>query len=64
MVAIASAAEYDREMLKAIPFLIVLAATVLAQDSAHDEAQVWNLEKAYWEYDFAQRHSPSITPSS
>ena len=37
-------------MLKAIPFLIVLAATVFAQDSAKDEAQIWNLEKAYWEY--------------
>jgi ketosteroid isomerase-like protein len=37
-------------MLKAIPFLIVLAATVFALDSARDEAQIWNLEKAYWEY--------------
>jgi ketosteroid isomerase-like protein len=37
-------------MLKALPFLIVLAATVFAQDSARDESQIWNLEKAYWEY--------------
>ncbi len=36
-------------MLKAIPFLLVLA-TAFPQDSAKDEAQVWNLEKAYWEY--------------
>ena len=37
-------------MSKAIPFLVVLAATVFAQDSAKDEAQIWNFEKAYWEY--------------
>jgi hypothetical protein len=51
-------------MLKPIPFLLVPAIAAFAQDSAKEEAQVWNLEKAYWEYDFAQRHSPSITPSS
>jgi Domain of unknown function (DUF4440) len=34
-IAVPTAAEYDREM---------------AQDSAKDETQVWNLEKAYWEY--------------
>jgi ketosteroid isomerase-like protein len=49
-IALLVTAEYGREMLKAIPFLIVLAATVFAQDSAKDEAQIWNLEKAYWEY--------------
>ena len=37
-------------MLKYIPFLLVLATTAFAQDSAKEEAQVWNLEKAYWEY--------------
>ncbi len=37
-------------MLKPIPFLLVLATTTFAQDSAKEEAQVWNLEKAYWEY--------------
>ena len=36
-------------MLKAIPFLFLLAAAGLARDSGQDEAQVWNLEKAYWE---------------
>lgn len=42
--------EYDRDMLKAIPFLIVLATAGFAQSVANDEAQVWSLEKAYWEY--------------
>ncbi len=37
-------------MLKPIPFLLVLATAAFAQDSAKKEAQVWNLEKAYWEY--------------
>jgi ketosteroid isomerase-like protein len=37
-------------MLKAIPFLLVLATAAFAQDSSKDAAQVWNLEKAYWEY--------------
>jgi len=37
-------------MLKAILFLVVLATATFAQDLAKDEAQVWNLEKAYWEY--------------
>jgi ketosteroid isomerase-like protein len=39
-IAVPVAAEYDSEM----------ATTVFAQDSARDEPQVWNLEKAYWEY--------------
>jgi ketosteroid isomerase-like protein len=37
-------------MLKAIPFLLVLATAAFAQDSAKEEAQVWNLEEAYWNY--------------
>jgi len=37
-------------MLKAIPFLLTLATAGFAQDSANQETQVWNLEKAYWEY--------------
>jgi ketosteroid isomerase-like protein len=28
----------------------VLATAAFGQESAKDEAQVWNLEKAYWEY--------------
>jgi len=30
--------------------LLLLASAPVAQDSAKDEAQVWQLEKAYWEY--------------
>ena len=37
-------------MLKTIPILLALTASAFAQDSAKEEAQVWNLEKAYWEY--------------
>jgi ketosteroid isomerase-like protein len=42
--------EYTRAMLKAIPILLLLASTAFAQDSVKDQAEVWNLEKAYWEY--------------
>ena len=37
-------------MLKATSILLALTAAAFAQDSVKDEAQVWNLEKAYWEY--------------
>jgi ketosteroid isomerase-like protein len=37
-------------MLRAIPFLVVLATATFGQNAANDEAEVWNLEKAYWEY--------------
>ena len=37
-------------MSKAIALIFALTATVFAQDSSQDEAQVWNLEKSYWEY--------------
>jgi ketosteroid isomerase-like protein len=37
-------------MLRIISSFLALAATALAQNSAKDEAQVWQLEKAYWEY--------------
>jgi hypothetical protein len=39
-------------MWRAIPFLFLflLASPVFAEDAAKDEAQVWQLEKAYWEY--------------
>jgi hypothetical protein len=36
--------------LKAIAILLLLASTGFGQDSAKDETQVWQLEKAYWEY--------------
>lgn len=37
-------------MFKAIAVLLLLASTSVAEDSAKDQAQVWTLEKAYWEY--------------
>ena len=37
-------------MLRTISLLIALAATAFAQNSEQDETQVWQLEKAYWEY--------------
>ena len=37
-------------MLRAITLFLALTATAFAQNSAKDEAQVWQLEKAYWEY--------------
>src|ERR1041385_2403860 len=37
-------------MFRTISLMVVLAMAAFGQDSAKDEAQVWNLEKAYWEY--------------
>lgn len=39
-------------MFKNIAFLLALtvAAAALTASSAGDETQIWNLEKAYWEY--------------
>ena len=37
-------------MFRTIGLFLALTATAFAQDSAKDEVQVWNLEKAYWEY--------------
>ena len=37
-------------MLKGVPFLLALATAAFARDPTNDAAQVWNLEKAYWEY--------------
>jgi ketosteroid isomerase-like protein len=42
--------KYDRAMLKTISILLALTAAAFSQDSTTDAAQVWNLEKAYWEY--------------
>ncbi len=48
--------EYHDAMLKTIPLLLALTAAAFAQDLAHTaspartETQIWNLEKAYWEY--------------
>ena len=37
-------------MLRTITVFLALIATAFGQNSAKDEAQVWQLEKAYWEY--------------
>lgn len=37
-------------MLKTISILLLFASAALAQDSAKDEAKVWQLEQAYWQY--------------
>src|SRR3954469_12221201 len=37
-------------MLKAISFLLLLSAAPVAPAATNDETQIWNLEKAYWEY--------------
>ena len=37
-------------MLRTIILFLALTATAFGQNSAKDEAQVWQLEKAYWEY--------------
>jgi ketosteroid isomerase-like protein len=42
--------KYDRHMLRTISLLLALTATAFGQNSPNDESQVWQLEKAYWEY--------------
>ena len=37
-------------MLRTITLFLALTATALGQNSAKDEAQIWELEKAYWQY--------------
>ena len=37
-------------MLKMISIFLLFASAALAQDSAKDEAKVWQLEQAYWQY--------------
>ena len=37
-------------MLRAIMLVLALHASAFGENSANDEAQVWQLEKAYWEY--------------
>jgi ketosteroid isomerase-like protein len=43
-------AKYYRPMLKTITLFIALTAAVFAEGSDKEQAQIWNLEKAYWEY--------------
>ena len=33
-----------------VPLLLALSAAALAADLSKDETQIWNAEKAYWEY--------------
>jgi uncharacterized protein DUF4440 len=37
-------------MLRATIFFLALAASAFGQTSAKEETQIWQLEKAYWEY--------------
>ena len=37
-------------MSRTIALLVALAAAVFTQNSANHEQNIWNLEKAYWEY--------------
>ena len=37
-------------MLKTIGLFLALVATCFGQTSAKEETQIWQLEKAYWEY--------------
>ena len=37
-------------MLRTISLFMALAATAFAQNAGKNETQVWQLEKAYWEY--------------
>jgi hypothetical protein len=37
-------------MLRTISLFVALVATAFAQNSGKDETQVWQLERAYWEY--------------
>src|SRR5262245_47910842 len=42
--------KYVRHMLRTITLFLALTATLFGQNSTKDEVQVWQLEKAYWEY--------------
>jgi hypothetical protein len=37
-------------MLRIISLLVVFVAAAFGKGATNDESQVWNLEKAYWEY--------------
>ena len=37
-------------MSRTIVLLVALTATAFTQDSANHEQDIWNLDKAYWEY--------------
>ena len=37
-------------MLKTIALFVAVSAAAFAEGSDNEQAQIWNLEKAYWEY--------------
>jgi hypothetical protein len=37
-------------MFRTISLFLVMTATAFGQNAASEQAQIWNLEKAYWEY--------------
>jgi ketosteroid isomerase-like protein len=43
-------AEYYRPMLKTIVLFVAVTAAAFAESSDKEQAQIWNLEKAYWDY--------------
>jgi ketosteroid isomerase-like protein len=43
-------AKYYRPMLKTVALFIAVTAAAFAEGSDNEQAQIWNLEKAYWEY--------------
>jgi ketosteroid isomerase-like protein len=42
--------KYYRPMLKTIALFIAVSAAAFAEASDNEQAQIWDLEKAYWEY--------------
>jgi ketosteroid isomerase-like protein len=42
--------KYDWRMLRILILFLALPATAFAQNPANNETQIWQLEKAYWEY--------------
>ena len=42
--------KYHGHMLRITTLFLALTATAVGQNSAKNEGQVWELEKAYWEY--------------
>jgi len=43
-------AKYYRTMFKTIALIVAVTAAAFAGGSDKEQAQIWNLEKAYWEY--------------
>src|SRR3954453_5352891 len=43
-------ANYYRPMLKTIVLIVAVTAAAFAPGSDREQAQIWNLEKAYWGY--------------